>query len=397
MRTVLVTGPGGAGRTTVAAATAVSAARGGARTLLLTTDRGASPAGVPAGDAGTGVPGLRAHRIDTQATFRADAREVQSRLGSLLDLLGAEPLDPEELTELPGSDAQALLRALRESADASAGWDVVVVDLPATQAALAALALPEQLRRYLRRLVPVQRQAARALRPVLAQLAGVPMPAQWAFEAAERADRDLAAAQAVIEAADTTVRLVVEPGRAAADAVRTARTGLALFGHRLEAVVANRLLPDGSPDPWLADLSGAQRKELAALRAELAGTATAVHELPHLGREPHGVDDLTALAAVPPGPSAWPAEADGRAADPWSVRDQLADEGRFRWRLPLPGATREGLGLVRRGDELVVDAAGFRRILPLPSALRRCTVDGAALRDGALEVRFAPDPGLWPS
>ncbi|MDF9812696.1 ArsA-related P-loop ATPase [Streptomyces sp. SPB162] len=395
MRTVLVTGPGGAGRTTVAAATAVGAAREGARTLLLTTDRGASPVGVLDGD-GTTVPGLRAHRIDTQATFRADAREVQSRLGALLDLLGADPLDPEELTELPGADSQALLRALRESAEESAGWDVVVVDLPATQAALAALALPEQLRRYLRRLVPVQRQAARALRPVLAQLAGVPMPAQWAYEAAERADRDLAAAQAVIEDAGTTVRLVVEPGRAAADAVRTARTGLALFGHRLEAVVANRLLPEGSPDPWLAELSGAQRKELAALRAELAGTGTAVHELPHLGREPHGADDLTALAAVPPGPSERPAGADGRAADPWSVSDQLGDEGRFRWRLPLPGATREGLALVRRGDELVVDAAGFRRILPLPSALRRCTVDGAGLRDGALEVRFAPDPALWP-
>jgi arsenite-transporting ATPase len=34
--------------------------------------------------------------------------------------------------------------------------------------------------------------------------------------------------------------------------------------------------------------------------------------------------------------------------------------------------------------------------VPLPSALRRCTVDGAALRDGTLAVRFAPDSRLWP-
>jgi arsenite-transporting ATPase len=78
------------------------------------------------------------------------------------------------------------------------------------------------------------------------------------------------------------------------------------------------------------------------------------------------------------------------------VQDRLADEGCFVWTLPLPGATREGLDLVRRGDELVVDAGGFRRIVPLPSALRRCTVAGAALREGALQVRFTPDPGLWP-
>ncbi|MEV8409073.1 ArsA-related P-loop ATPase, partial [Streptomyces niveus] len=37
-RTVLVTGPGGAGRTTVAAATALAAARRGDRTLLLCAD-----------------------------------------------------------------------------------------------------------------------------------------------------------------------------------------------------------------------------------------------------------------------------------------------------------------------------------------------------------------------
>ncbi|WP_159063196.1 ArsA-related P-loop ATPase, partial [Streptomyces scabiei] len=35
MRTILITGPGGSGRTTVAAATAVEAAREGVRTLVL--------------------------------------------------------------------------------------------------------------------------------------------------------------------------------------------------------------------------------------------------------------------------------------------------------------------------------------------------------------------------
>ncbi|MCO6723026.1 ArsA family ATPase, partial [Streptomyces sp. Vc714c-19] len=41
-------------------------------------------------------------------------------------------------------------------------------------------------------------------------------------------------------------------------------------------------------------------------------------------------------------------------------------------------------------------AGPFRRIVPLPSALRRCTVAGAALREGVLAVRFTPDPRLWP-
>lgn len=378
MRTILVTGPGGAGRTTVAAATAVAAAHAGARPLLISDD---PPPGLP--------EPITVARVDGQAAFRARASEVQQRLTGVLDLLGAEPLDAEEFTDLPGTQEFALLQALH----ATDGHDVVIADLPPVPQAVALLALPEQLRRYLARLLPSERQAARALRPVLAQLAGVPMPAQWLYEAAARWDAELAAVQAVVASADTTVRLVVEPGPGAAERIRTARTGIALFGHRLEAVIANRLLPTGSTDPFLAGLSGRQQQHLKALRAEFDASKVPVCELPHLGGDPLAEDGLAALALPELAPAALPgAEAPG----PWCIEDRLAEGGLLLWRLPLPGATRDELDLVRRGDELVVDAAGFRRIVPLPSALRRCTVAGAALRDGVLDVRFAPDPALWP-
>jgi arsenite-transporting ATPase len=51
--------------------------------------------------------------------------------------------------------------------------------------------------------------------------------------------------------------------------------------------------------------------------------------------------------------------------------------------------------LGRRGDDLVITVEGRRRVLALPSALRRCLVDGAQLRDGSLAVRFVPDPDQW--
>jgi arsenite-transporting ATPase len=36
-------------------------------------------------------------------------------------------------------------------------------------------------------------------------------------------------------------------------------------------------------------------------------------------------------------------------------------------------------------------------VLALPSALRRCTVASASLRDGRLGVSFEPDASLWSS
>ncbi|MER5887713.1 ArsA-related P-loop ATPase [Streptomyces sp. NPDC001941] len=371
MRTVLVTGPGGSGRTTVAAATALAAARAGHRVRLVAQHPPAGP-----------LPGVDVLRVDTAADFRRELLALQDRAGTALDLLGAGRLDEEELTELPGSEQFALLRAVRRAASGDHG--LVVVDLPPVPQALALLALPEQLRRYLRRLLPPERRAARALRPVLAQLAGVPMPAQWLYETAARWDEELAAVQAVVADPGTSVRLVLEPGPAAADALRTARLGLALHGLPLDAVVANRVLPADTPDPWLAGLVAQQDKHLAELR----DTCPVVTPVPHLGRDPQGADDLALL---------W--EDGGQPAVPdarWRVEDRRAEDGVLVWHVPLPGAAKGELGLVRRGDELLLTVGPLRRVVPLEPVLRRCTVAGAGLVDGVLGVRFAPDPDLWP-
>ncbi|WP_395573658.1 ArsA family ATPase [Streptomyces sp. BK79] len=387
MRTILITGPGGSGRTTVAAATALAAARQGTRTLLLGADRDdtlGAALGMRTGPAPASVePGLTVRRPDPAQGFRDGLAALQDRAASALGLLGATRLDPEELTPLPGADELALLRALRDAALAEA-HDLLVVDLPPAPRALALLALPEELRRYLRRLLPPERQAARALRPVLGRLAGVPMPAEALYEAAGRWDLELAAAEAVLADRGTVVRLVAEPGPAGADAVRSAGLGLALRGLRTDLLVANRVLPEDTPaDSWLTGPLTQQRKTLE----EWHGTYD-VRTVAHLGHDPRGTDDLTALAAPGVNPEASPVE--------WPVTDRLAEDGVLVWNIPLPGAVRDELDLVRRGDDLVVAAGPYRRIVPLPSALRRCTVDGAALRQGTLAVRFTPDPRLWP-
>ncbi|MGW2568313.1 ArsA family ATPase [Streptomyces sp. NPDC001537] len=387
MRTILITGPGGSGRTTVAAATALRAAGNGTRTLVLSADRTDSLGavlGVVTGPEPVAVaPNLTAWRPDAGAGFRDDLAGFQERAANVLDLLGASRLDAEEVTPLPGAEELNLLRALRDAALAEA-HDLLVVDLPPTPQALALLALPEELRRYLRRLLPPERQAARALRPVLGRLAGVPMPSEWLYETAARWDTELGAVEAVLADRNTVVRLVAEPGPAGADAVHSAGLALALRGLRADALVANRVLPEANG--WLAGLVAQQRKVLDEWQEPYD-----VRTVAHLGRDPRGTDDLAALAV--PGTL----DVNGTTSTvEWPVSDRLADDGVLVWHLPLPGAIRDDLDLIRRGDELVVAAGPFRRIVPLPSVLRRCTVDGAALREGELRIRFVPDPDLWP-
>ncbi|MFE7173557.1 ArsA family ATPase [Streptomyces sp. NPDC057616] len=386
MRTILITGPGGSGRTTVAAATALAAAREGTRTLVLSADRtdtlGAALGAATGPEPTRTAQDLTAWRPDAAAGFRDDLTAFQERAARVLDLLGAARLDAEEVTPLPGAEELSFLRALRDAA-LSDRFDLLVVDLPPVADALALLSLPEELRRYLRRLLPPERQAARALRPVLGKLAGVPMPSEWLYETADRWDTELAAVQAVLADPGTSVRLVAEPGPAGTDAVRGAGLGLALRGLRPDALVANRVLPEQAAEGWLAAPVAQQRKALEEWRESYDVTAVG-----HLGRDPRGTEDLAALPV--------PGVKETGSTVEWTVEDRLADDGVLVWRLPLPGAIRDDLDLIRRGDELVVAAGRFRRIVALPSVLRRCTVEGAGLREGELRIRFAPDPDLWP-
>ncbi len=52
--------------------------------------------------------------------------------------------------------------------------------------------------------------------------------------------------------------------------------------------------------------------------------------------------------------------------------------------------------LARSGDELVITVGDQLRRLALPPVLRRCVAVGASAGDGAVRVRFRPDPALWP-
>ncbi|MEV4555896.1 ArsA-related P-loop ATPase [Kitasatospora sp. NPDC049285] len=382
-RTVLVSGPDAA---RIAAATALQHARQGRDTLLLAADDPHRAVDALLDARLTPRPvrydaHLTVARIDEQAAFSAALDGYRDKLAPALDLIGAEPLDPEELGPLPGTRALALLRALPRAAA-----EVLVVAAPPPAELIATLALPEQLDRYLTRLLPEQRQAARALRPLLAAVAGMSMPTDRLFEARAAAAGAIAEARAAITAPGTTVRLVQDAARPDPGGLARIRAGLALHGLALDAVVAHGALPAAavdSPDDWLARTAHRQREQLAALAGQL--------DVPLLTtRQPDSTLETLAEQLYAAGHPATPAP-----ADPW-VEDRLAEDGLLLWHLPLPGADREELELLRRGDELVVGVGAYRRVLALPSALRRCTVGGAGLAAGVLSVRFAPDPALWP-
>ena len=391
MRLLLFTGKGGVGKTTVAAGTAALAAARGLKTLVLSTDAAHSLGDAFAAQVGpdpTEVDaGLFVQQVDAQGRFERSWGEVQEYLLSVLSAAGVDPIEAEELTVLPGAEEVLALLEVRDQV-ASDRWDVVVVDCAPTAETLRLLALPDALGWYMDRVFPLERRVVRSLRPMLGKVAGVPMPRDRVFDAVERLHGELRSARAALTAPSASVRLVLTPESVVVAEARRTLTSLSLYGYRVDAVVANRVFPPAGDDPWRAGWVAAQERQLTEVDSSFSPLP--VLRAAYGGSEPVGVDALVELASATYGevdPVAEPT-----VEDPVQVT-RSGDE--FVLSLALPLADRSDTDLARVGDDLVVTVGGHRRVLALPSALRRCVVAGAALRDGRLRVRFEPDPDQW--
>jgi arsenite-transporting ATPase len=398
MRVVLFTGKGGVGKTTTAAATALRLADRGVKTLLLSTDVAHSLADaldVPLGDEPVAVaPGLEALQIDTQGRFEQAWRDVQGFLIDMLSRGGVDPITADELTVLPGFDEVLALLAVRELAD-TGDWDALVVDCAPTAETLRLLALPEALGWYLERVFPVHRRLAKGMRPFATLLGrGEVLPPDTLFEALLRLADELAAVRRLLgDPRVTSVRLVLTPEAVVAAEARRTFTALALYGYAVDLVIANRVFPAGD-DEWRQGWAAAQRAQLERIRESFAGLP--VRELSYRPAEPVGAEALRALADDLYGtlPGADPAPPVDLAATPMRVTSAGEE---FVLHLALPLAEAGEVDAARAGDDLVVTVAGHRRVLTLPSVLRRCTVAGGAFDGRELQVRFRRDPERWPT
>jgi len=370
VRTLLLTGPGGAGTSTLAAAAAVRAARSGVRTLLLSRQ-------IPAAAGLDAEPGLTVRTVDPQGAVEGLWAGAADAVAAVLPQLALPPAT--SVVPLPGAADLALFAEL-----ARAEADLVVVDAGPVESAVALVGLPATLRWWLDQLMPPGMRALGAVRtaavasgavrrgPVDAALSAVPV-----VEALLAADR-------LADATTTALDLVALPRESSAGALRAAATVLGLHGLRARAVLS-RILPLTGDDEWTTQRAGEQEAALSAL----AGIAP-VRRVPELAVSPDRPDEVAALGGEDTEVTGFPVPGPER------------HEGAWRLRIPLPFAAHGAVTLTRWVDDLVLTVGGVRRSLRLDPLLRRCEVTGGRLADPGtadahLEVGFRPDPSLWPA
>jgi arsenite-transporting ATPase len=385
VRILLYSGKGGVGKTSLSAATGVRAARLGKRTLVVSTDSAHSLADaldVRLGPEPVAVaPKLEAVEIDVNQELQSHWGVIHEYLTRFMTFKGVEETVAEEMAILPGMEE--LFSLLRVKRWAQGGrYDAIVVDCAPTGDTIRMLGVPEILNFYFTRIFPLQRSVVRTVRPVAQRLTDMPIPGDDVFAAVQTLYRDLEGMGPLLQDPKrSSIRIVLNPEKMVINESQRLYTYLGLFGFSVDAVVANRVLPEEARSRYFDRWFDIQKGHLQTARE-------AFEPLPFLtarlfDREMVGLELLDELGRHVFG-----------KGDPTAVLFQdkpveVKKEGRgYALYIRLPFADKERIQVFTRGDELVVQVDNQRRHLVLPRSLAGRRVLSAAFAEARLKVAF---------
>jgi arsenite/tail-anchored protein-transporting ATPase len=385
-RTILYTGKGGVGKTSVAACTARACAASGLRTLVLSTD----PAHSLSDSLGTALgpepcaveKRLWGQEVSAQEEMERHWSGVQEWLGEMFVERGLDQISAQELTVPPGMDELFSLLRLQAAHEAP-DWDAIVVDCAPTGETLRLLSFPDVARWWIEKVFPLERQILAAARPLARSLLDIQLPSSAVFADIRRLSQNLIAMNEILRDRDRcTVRLVMNPDKMVIGEAMRTFTYLNLYGYLTDAVIVNRVFPSQVGD-YFAGWRRLQEDHLELVRSAFAPVPVLC--APYFESEVLGAEMLDRLAGALFGTE---------RLDPAAVlHDSLTQELRVsehgaQLRLMLPFAQKGDISLKKIGLELVVGVDGHRRTIILPSALAAFQPSGATFEGGALEVTF---------
>ena len=264
MRVILMTGKGGVGKTSVAAATGLRCAELGYRTLVLSTDPAHSLADsfdLEMGHAPREIrPNLWGAELDALQELEGNWGAVKRYITQVLQARGLEGVQAEELAILPGMDEIFGLVRMKRHYD-EGEFDVLIIDSAPTGTALRLLSLPEVGGWYMRRFYKPFQNISVALRPlvepIFRPIAGFSLPDKEVMDAPYEFYEQIEALEKVLtDNTQTSVRLVTNPEKMVIKESLRAHAYLSLYNVATDLVIANRIIPSEVQDPFLPALEG---------------------------------------------------------------------------------------------------------------------------------------------
>jgi arsenite/tail-anchored protein-transporting ATPase len=391
MRLILMTGKGGVGKTSVAAATGLRCAELGYRTLVLSTDPAHSLADSFDMEMGHDPrevrPNLWGAELDALKELEGNWGAVKRYITDVLQARGMEGVQAEELAILPGMDEIFGLVRMKRHFDEGI-YDVLIIDSAPTGTALRLLSLPEVGGWYMRKFYKPLQAVSVALRPLVEPLfrpiAGFSLPNKEVMDAPYEFYEQIEALQKILmDNTVASVRLVTNPEKMVIKESLRAHAYLSLYNVSTDLVIANRIIPETVTDPFFKTWKENQEKYRLEIHENFHPLP--VKEVPLYTEELCGLEALDRLKETLYG------DEDPSQVYYQETTTRIVQEGNSQYSLELylPGIAKDQIQLNKTGDELNIRIGNHRRNMVLPQALAALNPTGAKMDEDYLKIKFA--------
>jgi arsenite/tail-anchored protein-transporting ATPase len=397
MRTLIFTGKGGVGKTSVAAATALRAADMGIRTLVMSTDPAHSLADSldlegPLGPEPVHItPTLDALEVSIYHDIENNWGIVREHFAQMMAEQGVEGILADEMSILPGMEEAFPLIRIKKHKDAG-DYDLLVIDCAPTGETLRLLSAPETFKWAINMLRGAEKFVIKPiLRPMgkLNPVLGKMIAPTEVYEAVDDMfDQMVGVTETLVNPFETSVRLVMNPEKMVIKESQRALTYLSMYGMTVDTVVVNKILPVNQDSGYLNHWKDVQQRYLQEV--EHSFNPLPIRHVPYYAEEVVGLEKLRAMGADVYG------DTDPTAVLYTQAPMDLAKlpDGTYRVKIKLPFADVSQLDLFQNGDELVIQIGDFRRIITLPTSLAGQEAGQAEMEGDWLIVPFYAPSGV---
>jgi arsenite-transporting ATPase len=384
-----MTGKGGVGKTSVAAATGLRCAELGYKTLVLSTDPAHSLADsfdLELGHEPKQVrPNLWGAELDALMELEGNWGAVKRYITQVLQARGLEGVQAEELAILPGMDEIFGLVRMKRHYD-EGDFEILIIDSAPTGTALRLLSLPEVGGWYMRRFYKPLQGMSVALRPlvepIFRPLAGFSLPDKEVMDAPYEFYEQIEALEKVLtDNTQTSVRLVMNPEKMVIKESLRAHAYLSLYNVATDLVVANRIIPEQVNDPFFQ--SWKENQQIYKQEIYDNFHPLPIKEVPLFSQEMCGLAALEKLKETLYGD-----EDPSRVYYQENTIKVVQKDNNYSLELYLPGIPKEQIQLNKTGDELNIRIGNHRRNLVLPQALATLKPAGAKMEEDYLKISF---------
>jgi arsenite-transporting ATPase len=224
----------------------------------------------------------------------------------------------------------------------------------------------------------IEKRVLKLVKPIAEPLIDVPLPSDEVLDRIQELYVKIGKLKEILESDDTTVRIVMNPEKMVIRESERAFTYLNLFGYRVDCVIVNKIFPKHAGDYFArwTEIQEAYLKEieekfpLPIFRIPFKSTEITGDTLFELSDELYGEKDPTEVFY---------------AEKPMRIEKEGED---FVLAIKAPFVKKEDLKLLKRGEELIIVAGQWKRVVFLPQSLALKEPSGASFKNNELRITF---------